>query len=72
MQSISDSLRLIERFRTTVDLWATGVILRRQAIRRDQPDASEAEIDTLLNQWLQERPGAEMGDGPRPDLRSST
>lgn len=62
-----DALRLIERFHTTIDLWATGVTLRRQAIRRNQPQASVEEVDALLNQWLQERPGAEMGDGPQPD-----
>jgi hypothetical protein len=48
-----------------VDLWATGVALQRQTIRRRYPDASDEEIDTLLNHWLQERPGAQSGDGPR-------
>lgn len=64
---MSEALRAIERFRTTVDLWATGLTLRRQAIRRDRPDASEAEVDALLRAWLQERPGAEHGDGAGPD-----
>jgi hypothetical protein len=57
--------RLVERLRTAVDLWATGVALKRETIRRGHPDASDAEIETLLNRWLQERPGAEGGDGPR-------
>jgi hypothetical protein len=65
--SISDPHRLIERFRTAVDLWATGVMIRRQTIRRNRPDASAEEVDSLLNQWLQERPGAEYGDGPQPE-----
>ena len=69
---MSDYVRLIERFRTTVDLWATGVTLRRQTIRRNRPEASAEEVDALLNQWLQERPGAERGDGPQPDRHSRT
>ncbi|MBP7777144.1 MAG: hypothetical protein KA371_08460 [Acidobacteria bacterium] len=67
-----DSPRVIERFRTTVDLWATGLTLRRQAIRRNRPDASDEEVDALLTAWLQERPGAEWGDGARPDWHRRT
>ena len=66
---MSDSLRAIEQFRTTIDLWATGLTLRRQAIRRSRPDASDAEVDALLSAWLQERPGAEWGDGAAPERR---
>ena len=58
---------LIRRFQTTVDLWATGVALRRQAFRRQHPGASDAEIERLVMAWLAERPGAEHGDGPQPD-----
>lgn len=57
--------RLVERLRIAVDLWATGVALKRGTIRRHHPDASDDEIESLLNRWLQERPGAEAGDGPR-------
>jgi hypothetical protein len=57
--------RLVERLHTAVDLWATGVALKRETIRRRHPDASDEEIEILLNRWLQERPGAEGGDGPR-------
>jgi hypothetical protein len=57
--------RLVERLYTAVDLWATGVALKRETIRRRHPDASDDEIEILLNRWLQERPGAESGDGPR-------
>jgi hypothetical protein len=55
-----------ERFQTTLDLWATGVVLQRQALRRQHPEASPQEIEALLNRWLRHRPGAEWGDGPRP------
>lgn len=58
--------RLVERFYTAVDLWATGVALQRQAIRGRHPGASNEEVEVLLNRWLQQRPGAEAGDGPRP------
>jgi hypothetical protein len=57
---------LVQRFHTAVDLWATGVVMQRQIIRRRHPDASDEEVEALLSRWLQERPGAEMGDGPHP------
>jgi Rv0078B-related antitoxin len=57
--------RLVERFRTALDLWVTGVALQRQSIRRAHPEATEAEVEARVNRWLQERPGAETGDGPR-------
>jgi hypothetical protein len=57
---------LQERFRTALDLWATGVALRRQALRRTHPELSEDEVEQRLGAWLQERPGAELGDGPQP------
>ena len=69
---MSDSLRLIERFHTAVDLWVTGVTLRRQAIRRDRPEATPQEVEELVNLWLQERPGAETGDGPQADRPGRT
>jgi hypothetical protein len=62
---VADTHTLVRRFQTALDLWATGVELRRQALRRRHPRASEAEIDHLLGTWLSERPGAEHGDGPQ-------
>ena len=56
----------VERLYTAIDMWATGVALQREALRRRHPDASSAELEALLNRWLQERPGAEHGDGPQP------
>lgn len=55
---------MVARLYTAADLWATGVALKRRALRREQPNASDAEVEKLLGQWLQERPGAELGDGP--------
>ena len=51
-------------FRATLDLFSTGVELMRQKLRRDQPHASQSEIDRQLAEWLRERPGAEYGDSP--------
>ena len=56
-----------DRFQTTLDLWATGVVLRRQALRREHPTASDEQIEQLLKQWLAHRPGAELGDGPQTE-----
>jgi hypothetical protein len=54
----------LDAFRTTLDLFGTGLELMRQNLRRDQPQASESEIDRQLQRWLQDRPGAEAGDCP--------
>mgnify|MGYP006992569915 CR=1 FL=1 len=56
MRSMSDA------FRTTLDLFNTGVDLMRQNLRRQYPQANEDAIDRRLCQWLLERPGAEFGD----------
>ena len=56
MPSMSDA------FRTTLNLFNTGVNLMRQNLRRQHPDANEDAIDLRLRQWLLERPGAELGD----------
>ena len=61
--------RSVERFRMAVDCWQTGVALQRQRLVRLHPQASRQEIEALLNRWLQERPGAECGDGPDPAAR---
>lgn len=53
-----------EAFRTTLDLFETGVSLMRQNLRRAHPDATDEAIDDLLTSWLRERPGAEHGDCP--------
>jgi hypothetical protein len=58
--------QMIARLHTAMDLWATGVAIQRQSIRRRNPEASDVQIEALLGRWLQDRPGAEMGDGPRP------
>jgi hypothetical protein len=49
-------------FRTTLDLFDTGLDLMRQNLRRRHPDADDQEIARLLETWLRERPGAADGD----------
>lgn len=56
MPSIPDA------FRTTLDLFETGLDSMRQNFRRTHPEASDEEIERLLHEWLRDRPGAESGD----------
>ncbi|MBI4612040.1 MAG: hypothetical protein HY720_00355 [Planctomycetes bacterium] len=51
-----------ERLRLALDLFDSGVAIMRQKLRRELPEADEAEIEKRLGAWLQERPGAEHGD----------
>jgi hypothetical protein len=53
-----------DAFRTTLDLFETGLDLMRQNLRRSHPEAGDEEIERLLQQWLLDRPGAESGDCP--------
>ena len=61
MSESSDRLAA-ERLRLALDMFATGEALMRQKLRREHPDATDAEIEGRLTTWLQERPGAEAGD----------
>lgn len=68
----SASSPVIESFRTTLELFQTGVDLMRQNLRRRHPDADEADIERLLREWLLDRPGAESGDCPGRRVDAST
>ena len=57
-----DAIAVAERMRLTFDLYATGEVLMRQRIFRENPNLSPAEIEARLAAWLQTRPGAEHGD----------
>ena len=52
----------VQRLRLAFDPHAAGEAIMRQNLRRRHLEASEAEIETLLVEWLQTRPGAEAGD----------
>jgi hypothetical protein len=55
--------RLAEKLRVALALSEDGFNMKRQQLRRRNPEADEAEIDRLFRAWLQERPDAEYGDG---------
>ncbi len=48
--------------------------MKRQSLRRSNPEASDEEIEQRLQRWLLDRPGAEHGDSPgrRVDLSDLT
>jgi hypothetical protein len=52
-----------DAFRTALDLFAAGIDLMRQNLRRRYPDAGDEELGELLRVWLRDRPGAQFGDG---------
>jgi hypothetical protein len=59
-------------FQAALDLFETGVRMMRQNLRRQYPDATDAQIEQRLGAWLRARPGAEFGDCPgRVTLRNS-
>ena len=53
---------IADAFRTTLDLFGTGLDLMGQNLRRRHPDAGDEEIERLLCQWLLDRPGAAARD----------
>ena len=61
-----------DSFRMTLDLFQTGVDVMRQNLRRRHPEAHDGEIERLLGEWLQKRPGAEFGDCPGPTVDVNT
>lgn len=52
-----------ERFQTTLSLFELGEAMLRQKLKRKYPEASPAELDAHVREWLERRPGAEHGDG---------
>lgn len=58
---------LMRKFQLALDLSETAFQIKRQNLRRENPDASEEEISALFAAWLRHRPGAEQGDGPQPE-----
>jgi hypothetical protein len=41
------------RLEATLELWADGVTLQRERLRRERPQASEAELAAALAAWLE-------------------
>ncbi|MGH8902186.1 MAG: hypothetical protein ACRDYA_11015 [Egibacteraceae bacterium] len=57
---------LAERLRGALDLADAGISVMRQNLRRAHPETSDEEIEQLLRDWINHRPGAEWGDCPGP------
>lgn len=53
---------VLERMRTAFDLYRAAEDMMRLNLRRRYPEATDAEIEKHLAAWLQDRPGAEIGD----------
>jgi hypothetical protein len=71
--SSTERLSARERFRLAMDLFDLTERMLRRKLRRKHPGATEAEIEAMVARWLEQRPGAELGDGdgtpvpwPRP------
>lgn len=62
--SKSDLRAAAQRLRQTFDLFEAGLSMRRARLRRERPEASEEDIEDLLQVWLGARDGAEHGDAP--------
>ena len=45
-----------------MDLFEAGVDLMRQNLKREDPSATQEQIDERIRAWLRHRPGAEFGD----------
>jgi hypothetical protein len=73
--SNTDLQATAERLRQTLDLFEAGLSMKRAQLRRGHPEATEDEIEALLQAWLGVRAGAEHGDAPgrvrRLDARSA-
>lgn len=65
--SISAAAR---RLILALDMYELGEQMQRARLRRLNPAASEADIDTAIRSWLLTRPGAAVGDAEgRPSSR---
>ncbi|MFW5967651.1 MAG: hypothetical protein ACOCV2_09050 [Persicimonas sp.] len=61
-----------ERLRMAIDLAESGMQMRLAQLRREHPDASDAEINRRFKEWLLDRPGAEFGDAEGRPIDPST
>jgi hypothetical protein len=61
---MSDGETAKDRLLAAFELFEFGVEMMAATLRRRHPEASPEQIERMLEAWLQERPGAEDGDGP--------
>ena len=51
-----------QRLRMSLAMYEDGLAIEREKLRRQHPNASEAELSDLLAAWLHSRPMAPDGD----------
>lgn len=51
-----------QRIRTVLTMYEFGERMYRTRLRRENPDATDAEIDALVSVWHLDRPDAPLGD----------
>ena len=57
------SEQLANRLRFALVMNESGYDMMRMQVHRRFPEADSAEIERRFRDWMQERPGAEQGDG---------
>ncbi|MFT3971297.1 MAG: hypothetical protein QM695_13715 [Micropruina sp.] len=59
-----------QRIRTVFAMYEFGERMYRARLRRENPNATDAEVDASVSTWLRDRPGAPLGDAVgRPSQR---
>ena len=59
-----------ERLRLALEMYELGEDMQRARLRRQHPSATEAEIESGIQEWLLSRPDAPFGDAVgRPSHR---
>ena len=58
-QEHAERERVAARLRVALELHETGIALQRQNLRRKHPGCTEAELETLFQQWLRDSLGWE-------------
>lgn len=44
-----------QKLRLAIEMAEQGIAMKRRTLRRQRPEATDAEVDALLQAWLQER-----------------
>ena len=55
---------IIQRMRTTLDLFELGEKMLRQRLRRERPEDSDNEIEEAVHAWRTKKHNADLGDAP--------